>query len=141
MVSERGARPSPFLRRYAMPMKSPYLRVSKTLILLVALVLILAGVLKLINVGAEDMLEGLQKAHLSQHQQWISLTAILCGVLLVIPGTERLGWLMATAYWGGAIVAHMTYNDSILMPAAFLCLLWGGILLRERVTAAEQAST
>lgn len=96
---------------------------------LVAVVLVLAGVLKLVNVGADDMLEGLTKANLIQHRQLISLLAIVCGVLLLIPKTHRFGWLMATAYWGGAIVAHLTYDDSAIMPGAFLAVLWIGILL------------
>ena len=103
--------------------------VSNILICLVAIVLILAGALKLIGVGAEDMVEGLEKAHLIQHLQLISMTAIVCGVLLLIPGSRPLGVLMSTAYWGGAIVAHLTYNDSVVMPAAFLAVLWLGVLL------------
>ena len=93
---------------------------------LVAVVLILAGVLKLVNVGAEDMLEGLEKAHLTQHRTLISCTAIVCGTLLLLPRIRIFAWLMASAYWGGAIVAHLTYNDSILMPAVFLALMWLG---------------
>lgn len=98
---------------------------------LVGVVLILAGVLKLINVGADDMIEGLKKAHLDQHQTLISITAIVCGALLLIPTTRRFGWLMASAYWGGAIVAHMTYNDSVMMPASFMTILCVGIVMTE----------
>jgi hypothetical protein len=96
---------------------------------LVAIVLLLAGVLKLLNLGAEDMLDGLEKSRLIGHKTIISLTAIASGLLLLIPTTHRIGIFMATAYWGGAIVAHMTYNDSIMMPAAFQATLWVGILL------------
>lgn len=105
--------------------------IGKTLTGLVGVVLVLAGVLKLINVGAEDMVEGLHKAHLVQHQTLISITAIVCGSLLLIPLTRRFGWLMASAYWGGAIVAHMTYDDTVIMPAAFMILLCVGIFMTE----------
>lgn len=96
---------------------------------LVAAVLILAGVLKLLNAGAEDMIEGLEKANLIQHKTLISLVAIACGTLLLIPRIKLFAALMASAYWGGAIVAHLTYNDSVLMPAAFLAVMWFGVLL------------
>lgn len=102
-------------------------RAGLVLIGLVAVVLVLAGTLKLINVGAEDMLEGLKKAHLDQHTTLISVTAIVCGVLLLLPRIRPFAWLMASSYWGGAIVAHLTYNDSVLMPAAFLAVLWLGV--------------
>ena len=92
----------------------------------VGIVLLLAGVLKLVDVGAEDMVEGLAKANLLQHKTLISVTAIVCGGLLLLPRIWPVGVLMATAYWGGAIVAHLTYNDSVIMPAAFLALLWFG---------------
>jgi len=104
---------------------------------LVAVVLILAGVLKLLNVGVEDMVEGLKKANLVQHQTLISVTAIVCGLLLLIPYTQRFGCWMATSYWGGAIVAHLTYNDSVAMPASFLGMLWVGVFLTDRSTPAQ----
>ena len=110
------------------------------LVWLVAVVLILAGILKLVNFGAEDMVEGLKKANLIQHQQLISVIAIACGILLLLPITRKLGWLMSTAYWGGAIVAHMTYNDAVIMPAAFLALLWIGIVVDVRFERGESES-
>jgi len=108
---------------------------------LVAVVLVLAGVLKLINVGAEDMVEGLQKAHLDQYQMQISLLAIACGILMLTPVTRRFGWLMACAYWGGAIVAHMTYDDAIVMPAGFMATLCIGIACTEWATRCSQADS
>ena len=108
------------------------------LICLVGVVLILAGALKIINVGADDMLEGLANARLMQHKTLISVTAIVCGLLLLVPRIWPLGVLMATAYWGGAIVAHMTYNDSVIMPASFLGLLWVGVGLATLGTSASR---
>lgn len=98
----------------------------------VGVVLVLAGILKLIGVGAEDMVEGLKKANLVQYQTLISLTAIVCGLLLLVPPTWRFGFLMATAYWGAAIVAHLTYDDwsGTLMPIGFLSVMWIGGWLR-----------
>lgn len=101
-------------------------RVGYVLIVLVALVLILAGICKILDVGAEDMLEGLEKAGLSEYRTLISLTSLFCGVLLLIPAVRNFGLLMASAYWGGAIVCHLTYDDSVLMPASFLGVLWIG---------------
>ena len=107
--------------------KSQYVEIAgRVLVGTVGIVLVLAGVLKLVGVGAEDMVEGLAKANLIQHKTLISVTAIVCGGLLLLPRIWPVGVLMATAYWGGAIVAHLTYNDSVIMPAVFLALLWFG---------------
>ena len=94
--------------------------------------MVLAGVLKLVGVGAEDMVEGLKKASLDQHQTLISLTAIVCGLLLLVPASWRFGFLMATAYWGAAILAHLTYDDwgGTLMPIGFLSIMLVGGWLR-----------
>ena len=121
--------------------KNRYLLIGGLVLVgLVAVVLVLAGLLKLINVGAEDMLEGLTKARLIQHRTTISVLAIVCGLLLLVPFTRKVGILMSTAYWGGAIVAHMTYDDSIVMPASFLALLWIGVVLIHSSTSANTAS-
>ena len=108
--------------------------IGNVLIGLVAVVLLLAGLLKLIGVGAEDMVEGLEKAHLIQHVHLICVAAIVCGLLLLIPKLKMLGVLMASSYWGGAIVAHLTYDDSFAMPAVFLALLWLGAWLSGHVS-------
>ncbi|MEM1227463.1 MAG: DoxX family protein [Planctomycetota bacterium] len=122
-------------------MKSSTLRLGGSVLVgLVAVVLILAGTLKLIGAGADDMVEGLEKARLIQHLPLISIAAIVCGVLLLIPPTRPLGLLMASSYWGGAIVAHLTYNDSLVMPAAFLLILWLGSLLQTDSLAARLQS-
>ena len=80
----------------------------------------------MLNIGAEDMIEGLEKAGLIEYQTLISITSLLCGILLLIPPIWKFGLLMSSAYWGGAIVCHLTYDDSVLMPAVFLGLLWLG---------------
>lgn len=100
--------------------------IGRLMVRAVALVLILAGGLKLAGLGAEDMVEGLKKANLMQHLTLISVTAIVCGSLLLIPRTRTLGLLMSSSYWGGAVVAHLTYDDSVALPAGFLTMLWIG---------------
>lgn len=108
-------------------MQLKYIEIGgRVTVALVGIVLILAGVLKLVGVGADDMVEGLEKARLDQHLTLISAIAIVCGVLLVVPRIWPFGVLMSTAYWGGAIVAHLTYDDSVAMPASFLVTLWIG---------------
>ena len=108
---------------------------------MVGIVLVLAGSLKLIGVGADDMIEGLEKAHLIQHLNLISIVAIVCGVVLLVPKTRPLGILLSSSYWGGAIVAHLTYNDSVAMPAFFLAVLWIGYFLSIKPSAEEAEQT
>ncbi|MCH2202327.1 MAG: hypothetical protein MK102_10175 [Fuerstiella sp.] len=106
------------------------LNTGRTLLVLVGVVLILAGVLKIVNVGADDMLDGLEKASLMQHRTLISVAGVVCGVLLLLPWLWRFGVFMSSAYWGGAIVSHLTYDDSVALPAVFLSIMWLGAGLR-----------
>ena len=100
--------------------------IGRSILIFSGTILFLAGFLKLINVGAEDMIEGLDKAGLLKLRFPISVISIFCGVLLIIPKSSIVGVLSASAYWGGAIVAHLTYDDSFAMPAAFLSIMWSG---------------
>ena len=100
--------------------------IGRSILIFSGTILFLAGFLKLINVGAEEMIEGLENANLLKYRIPISILSVFCGILLVVPKLSTIGILFATAYWGGAIVAHLTYDDSFLMPAVFLGIIWVG---------------
>ena len=100
--------------------------IGRSILIFSGTILFLAGFLKLINVGAEDMIEGLENANLLKYRIPISVLSVFTGILLVVPKLSTVGILFATAYWGGAIVAHLTYDDSFLMPAVFLGIIWVG---------------
>jgi hypothetical protein len=55
---------------------------------------------------------------------------LLCVVLLHVPRTLPLGILMTSAYWGGAIVIHMSTAQSYLVPSVLLILSWVRYFLR-----------
>ena len=100
--------------------------IGRSILIFSGTILFLAGFLKLINVGAEEMIEGLENANLLKYRIPISVLSVFTGILLVVPKLSTIGILFATAYWGGAIVAHLTYDDSFLMPAVFLSVIWVG---------------
>ena len=100
--------------------------IGRSILIFSGIILFLAGFLKLINVGAEDMIEGLDKAGLLKLRFPISIISIFCGVLLIIPKASIVGVLFASAYWGGAIVAHLTYSltDAIVLGEIAGILFW-----------------
>ena len=100
--------------------------IGRSILIFSGTILFLAGFLKLINFGAEEMIEGLENANLLKYRIPISVLSVFIGILLVMPKLSTIGILFATAYWGGAIVAHLTYDDSFLMPAVFLGFIWVG---------------
>lgn len=63
---------------------------------------------------------------------WIGLAEAVALVLYVIPRTAVLGLVLITAYFGGAILAHVRIADPfVLLPITMSLLAWGGLYLRE----------
>ena len=61
----------------------------------------------------------------------IAVLEILSAVLFLARPLRAAGLLLASAYMGGAIAAHMAHGDPILQPAFVLVLLWLGAWLRH----------
>jgi hypothetical protein len=90
-----------------------------------------AGVGKTLHLAPERVLSMFETTfHLDQQMTIIGLGELLCVVLLLVPRTLPFGILMVSAYWGGAIVVHMSSAQSYLLPSVLLILSWAGYLLR-----------
>jgi hypothetical protein len=90
----------------------------------------------LIFTGAQKVLgavppEALVRYGLADQARLIGAGAILTAVLLLIPRTQSLGILLASAFWGGAICIHMAYGEPYLFQAVVLLLSWAGAYLRN----------
>lgn len=105
--------------------------VGWVLVCLVGAILVFAGAGKAFGFAPPDVVEGLEKAGLLDWMQIIGGGAMLTGLLLIVPRTSSLGVLLASSYWGGAIVAHMVQPDTILVPSVFLVMTWVGAALRD----------
>jgi hypothetical protein len=95
---------------------------------LIAAPMVLAGGMKLLAPPA--VVEGAQKAGLGDHLLLIGTGELITAVLLVVPRTSSLGVLLASAFWGGAIVAHMSHGEPYVVPSVLLALTWLGAYLR-----------
>ena len=78
--------------------------------------------------GSEESLELLGAHNLTNWITIIGIGEFLSLILFVIPQTMRLGTLLLSAYFGGAIVFHMAHPITELTdftaPASFLVLTW-----------------
>lgn len=61
----------------------------------------------------------------------VACLEVLSALLYLIPRTRAAGLLVVSAFFGGAIATHMQHDQSVLVPAAFLGLLWLGAWLRH----------
>jgi hypothetical protein len=98
---------------------------------LVTLPMVVAGVGKAFHVAPGRVLSMFQTTfHLDQQMTMIGLGELLCVVLLLWPRTLRFGILMVSAYWGGAIVIHMSSGQSYVLTSVLLVMSWAGYWLR-----------
>src|SRR5688500_5662518 len=95
-----------------------------------ALLLILAGVLKLMKPDVKEF-ERLGYTF-PRHPLTIGIIEIVCAILYLIPRTSVLGAILLTGYLGGAVATHVRIGDpSWFMPIIPGVLLWLGLYLRE----------
>ena len=93
--------------------------------------MIVAGIGKAFMVAPQRVLDMFaNKFHLYGQMRMIGAGELLCVVLLLHPRMLPFGILMVSAYWGGAIVIHMTTEQSYALPATLMLLSWAGYYLR-----------
>jgi hypothetical protein len=98
---------------------------------LVALPMLVAGVGKAFHLAPERVNALFATTfQLDGQMTMIGLGELLCVVLLLVPRALPFGILMTSAYWGGAIVIHMSNAQPYLVPSILLILSWAGYALR-----------
>lgn len=98
---------------------------------LVGAVMVMAGSGKVFGFAPQEIIEGLEQVGLTEEVLLIGIGEVITAVLLLVPRTSSLGVLLASSFWGGAIVTHMSQGESYLVPAAFLVMTWVGSFLRD----------
>jgi hypothetical protein len=64
----------------------------------------------------------------------LGVVLLVCTLLYLFPRTAVLGAILLTGYLGGAVATHLHHQDllwTVLFPAIFGALLWGGLVLRD----------
>jgi hypothetical protein len=78
--------------------------------------------------GAAEMMTQFAASNLEDWVTIIAVGEIASIILFIIPKTMRLGLVLLSAYFGGAIMSHMASNDvafnDFTAPAVFLVFIW-----------------
>ncbi len=96
---------------------------------LLAALMILSGGMKLMG-GADGMGEEMPEG-LKNHLPLIAMGEIGSALLLLSGPTLAPGVLLGSAFWGGAIMAHLPKGESYLLQSSFLLVLWLAAALRR----------
>jgi len=78
--------------------------------------------------GSDEVMPMLESNNLGEWAFLIGLGEMISLILFLIPKTMKLGTLLLSAYFGGAIMFHMAHPDpaqaSFLSASIYLIVLW-----------------
>ncbi|TAF63454.1 MAG: hypothetical protein EAZ55_13735 [Cytophagales bacterium] len=61
----------------------------------------------------------------------IGILEVICTILFIIPMTSRIGVVLLSSYFGGAIVAHLTSNTIFILPLFVLFIIWTTAFVKD----------
>src|SRR5262245_9964159 len=95
-----------------------------------ALLIALSGVMKL--TGNRQIVDGLTKLGVRRYVPLLGVMEVTFAALFVIPDTFKLGFVLASCYFAGAIataLSHDTWRVASFLP---ILLLWFVTVFRDR---------
>src|SRR5215475_9220388 len=95
-----------------------------------ALLIALSGVMKL--TGNPQILDAMTALGVRRYVRWLGVMELAFAVLLVAPATFKLGFLLASCYFGGAIATELSHDMLKANPFIPIALLWIGAFIRDR---------
>jgi uncharacterized membrane protein YphA (DoxX/SURF4 family) len=104
--------------------------ISMVLKVLVALMFVMSAVMKLMH--SQQIVDGFNKVGLGSFITLIGLTELVSAILFLIPMTSRIGFLLMTAYLGGAIVIQMASGQPVYASAGTQVFLWIAMFLADK---------
>ncbi len=99
--------------------------------ILIAALIIMAGVFKLVKLNDPEMAAEMAKSGLDGKAALVGGGEAIAAVLLLIPRTSSLGLLLVSGFWGGVIATRMTHGEEFIWGSIFLALTWVGAFLRD----------
>ena len=95
-----------------------------------ALLIGLSGVLKLS--GNPKLMEGMTALGIGRYVRLLGVMELVFAALFVIPATMKLGFILASCYFGGAIATELSHDALKVNPFLPIVLLWVGAFIRDR---------
>lgn len=96
---------------------------------LVGALVIMSATMKLTH--AEELVTNFTNWGLIDNLMFIGIGELIFIILFIIPRTSSLGFLLLTAHFGGAIATHLQHQESFVVPAIILTVIWIGNYLRN----------
>lgn len=95
-----------------------------------ALMIALSGVMKLS--GGKQVVEAMGKMGVGRYLRMLGVMEIAFAALFVIPATMKIGFILSSCYFAGAIATELSHDALKANPFIPLVLLWAGAFIRDR---------
>src|SRR3989442_5641007 len=95
-----------------------------------ALLIGLSGVLKL--TGNRKVRETMTAVGVGRHVRLLGVMELAFAALFVVPATMKLGFMLASCYFAGAIATELSHDALKANPFIPIVLLWIGAFIRDR---------
>lgn len=81
--------------------------------------------------GVERVVKGLTVLGVGSHVAQIGVLQVVIAILYLLPVTRNIGFFLTCSYLGGAILAHLSHDQPITVPAVALTLFWVATFLTK----------
>ena len=95
-----------------------------------ALLIALLGVMKL--TGSARILDEMTTLGVGRYVRLLGAMEVAFAALFVIPATTKLGFLLASCYFAGAIATELSHGALKVNPFIPIVLLWVGAFIRDQ---------
>jgi hypothetical protein len=95
-----------------------------------AMLIALSGVMKL--TGNRQILEGMTALGVRPYVRLLGVMELVFAALFVVPATFKLGFVLSSCYFAGAIATELSHDALKLNPFIPIVLLWIGAFIRDR---------
>ena len=95
-----------------------------------ALLIALSGVLKL--TGNPRIAAEMSKLGVGRYLRLLGVMEIAFAAMFVVPVTMKLGFILASCYFAGAIATELSHDVLKVNPFIPIVLLWVGAFIRDR---------
>lgn len=104
--------------------------VTILLLVLTTIMVVTSGFMKAIHLPWS--VDGLVKFNLPNAATTLGLMEMIFALLFVFPKTMRIGFILLSCYFAGAMATELSHDGSILNPATPLILIWITAFLRDK---------
>lgn len=96
---------------------------------IVSIIIIFSGLMKLI--ALPQLVEIYARIGLLESMKILGAAELILVTIFILNRTMRLGFLLLTAWFGGAMAVELSHGSVFIFPAVILTVLWIAAFLRD----------